>query len=213
MHKKSFLFAVVLAWGGLVSGHATSVTLSSSPMGRNVVDETLVALNDGDLVWIGTFSDPSAIDDSPVVDLSAAAGWTQFGSSLRIGSIFGNPGKLLGTVTDTTSAANFFNGKPIYLWIFNAPTASEATGWGVFTAGGALPEWVFPVNNGGIGDLLTLSADAPSLTAVNGLGVVSGNHLQLVQAVPEPGTFALFTSGLLAALVIVRRRRRAQAVS
>jgi hypothetical protein len=208
MKIKSFLAAAVLALWSLASSHATSISLSSTPLGRNVVDAALAALADGDLVWIGTFSDPGAIGGAPVVDLANEAGWTQFGSSLQIGSVFGNPGKLIGTDTDTSSAADFFNGKQVYLWVFNAATAEEATEWGIYTATGASPAWTFPTNGGGIGDLLTLSADAAQLTAVNGIGSVTADHLQLVQAIPEPGTSLLFgAAGLF--FLLLRRRGRA----
>lgn len=202
---KSLLLAAALSCAAIIPGRATSVTLSGSPTGRDAVDSSLTALENGDLVLIGTFLNPLALGAAPVADLQSGAGWTPFGNALSIAAVFGHPGKLVGTSTDATTTADFFNDRQIYLWVFNAPTIEQSTEWGIFTAAGASPPWIFPTNGGGIGDLLTISVDAPKLVAVDGLGGVSESHLQLI-SVPEPASCALLA---LAAAFFARRARSA----
>lgn len=198
----------LLAFLAVSSAYATSVSLSSAPLGRSVVESDGSALANGSLVLVGTFSNISALEVLPPIELASAAGWTQFGNALAIGSVFGNPGKLIGTTSDLTDVADAFNNKPIYLWVFNGPTIESSTEYGVFRADSGVPTWNFPVNNGGIGDLITISADDGALAASGGLGSVNGSHLQLVaiSSVPEPATFGLLALG--GAFLHLRRLRR-----
>lgn len=207
MKIRILLLAAALAGASL---HATSVSLSNAPLGRSVTDTEGLALTNGSLVLIGTFSNLSALAALPPVDLASAAGWTPFGNALGVGTVFGNSGKLIGTSTDTTATAHAFDDLTIYLWVFNGASIETSTQYGIFTAIAGTPSWTFPTNNGGIGDLITLSVEDPSLTAVAGLGNVSGSHLQLAQftAVPEPAAYGVVGLGalILCAVRIVRRR-------
>lgn len=201
----------LLVFAALNVSHATSVSLSNQPQGRSVVDFDNLAVPDGSLVLVGTFSNISALANVPPDQLASDAGWTQFGSSLATQTVFGNPGKLVGTTTDLSAAA--FNGKPIYLWIFDGPTIASSTSYGVFTASSGVPAWNFPTNNGGIGDLITISADDSSLSAVAGLGSVDGAQIRLVSiaSVPEPAAVGLLGMGialLLPRTGLLRLRRK-----
>ena len=209
--KKTLLLAVTLLAAAFAPLHATSISLSNQPLGRSVLDAGGTPLANGSLVLVGTFANISALATLPPVDLAAAAGWTQFGNSLAIGSVFGNPGKLIGTTSDLSAAADAFNGDTIYLWVFNAATIGAATQYGVFTASAGTPTWLFPTNNGGIGDLLTISADDTTIVPVSGLGSVNASHLQLVTiaAVPEPAAYGAIGAGALLLCLQRLRRRRA----
>jgi hypothetical protein len=202
------LALVALATSSL---HATSINLSNEPQGRSVLDSDGFTLADGSLVLVGTFLNISTLANLPPVDLANAAGWTQFGNSLAIGSAFGNGGKLIGTSNDLSSTADAFNGETIYLWVFNAPTIEASTQYGVFTATAGVPSWAYPTNNGGIGDILTISADDASLVAVSGLGTVDASHLQLVafSSIPEPSYGIIGLGALLLCVQRYRERRRA----
>jgi hypothetical protein len=206
MKTRILLVAAMLA--ATTSLHATSVSLSNAPLGRSATDAEGTALANGSLVLIGTFSNISALAALPPVDLASAAGWTPFGNALGVGTVFGNPGKLVGTSTDTTIGADVFDGLAIYLWVFNGASVETSTQYGIYAATAGAPPWIFPANNNGIGDLITVSVDDLSLTAVAGFGSVDGSHLQLTPftAVPEPAAYGVAVVGMLGLAAALRRR-------
>jgi hypothetical protein len=130
------------------SCQATDVTLSSNASGPAVFNATNTAkVANGSLVRIGMVSNTS----------NPAASFTEFGrATIRSAGLAPNevPGKITGNVTaagpDTTH--DVFNGKTIYIWVYNAATAAAATEQGIFRTSLA-----FPVNDtSGIGDYITV---------------------------------------------------------
>jgi hypothetical protein len=207
----------------LLSAEASTITLSSSPAGYSVYDVgAATPVANGNLLRVGTFSNPGALSlTMSISQMIAAGGWTEFGSRFT-SSIFGNPGKLTGSIIDDSAAANFFNGKDLYIWAFNSPTTAAATATGIFRADGAPTPltgqaWTFPVNTNLLDRTRTLTiSDLQGGDTINGIGSVNqpANKLQLstfgLVGVPEVSSTALFYS--LAALVLFsthRARRRA----
>ena len=233
--KKAFLFAT-LAWGALcLSVHATTVGYSAGPSSRTVVDSTSANVAAGSLVWIGAFNNPTGFTFNAAVSIAtnvanieAAGGWEQFGlnpstqvteattNTLTISSVLGVP-KIGGAVEDDvtgspTSSADFFNGKTIYLWVFNGTSVANSTQMGIFQATGASPAWTFPTNGGGVGDSVTLattSSSAPTISALGGAGSASSTQLVLSAAVPEPSTWVALV-GAASFVAMLRRRRPSQ---
>ena len=117
----------------------------------------------------------------------------------------------------TPTKADFFNGKQIYLWLFNGPSIAAATQMGIFTSTDAIVPWTFKTNAGGVGDSSSLSTvgtggtpGAPTMVAAGtvGVGSTSSTTLQLVAStVPEPSVLAL---GGVAGLGMLASRKRRQ---
>lgn len=243
--NKSLFILTALGLASLPAAHATSVTWGGTGTNRTVVDSSLIQLAADSLVLAGTFANESftfnsslSISDNYSAIVSAGL-WKQFtldpatgnpdatiNNSLKISST----GKAAGVVTDNNGSgstqASFFNGKPIYLWIFNVATPSSvttktasdfattiagATQMGIFRATDATPTaWNWPTNSNGVGDAITIgtsSTSAPTMLAIGGAGSTTSTQLQLVSAVPEPGTLTL---GALAGLGLLASRRRKQ---
>ncbi len=244
MYKfKSLLLAELLLVISAGSAFATQIGFSGIPSARlvkNAQDTTLTSSNS--LVLAGTFATPTAftlnIYRSLQQNFTSAVsngGWEQFGidtttnplnttgyndgvvSNLQI-SAGANPGRIAGAVQDNnfgSTKADFFNNKPIYVWIFNAPTIAAATQMGIFRATDATQPWTFPTNAGGIGDVVTsfstAPGGAPTIAAIGGFGT-GGSTLKLtdqfnIQAAPLPeASTALF--GLLTLFVTATSRKR-----
>ncbi len=221
------------------SAFGTSITFSAAPTSRsvNLEDGSAITVATAGSYIIGTFSSVSAASQvlaasqgSSVQDwynniLASGAGWEQFGldtstnvanagiSSTLDFSILSSQARLGGTITDNNTGAtkaDFFNGKKVYVWAFNADTIGSATQMGIFEATAATVPWVFPTNLGGVGDTATFSSTVSGATiaAFGGVGSLSGSQLRLeaVTAVPEPSRAMLAAMGLFAGLV--RRRRK-----
>ena len=207
--KKAIIIAVSII-ASVSSIHAAAITFGAVPTAQQFLDRDGVALAGG-LVLVGTFSDAASISlkpgsvDSSFSNIASTAGWTQFS---QLGIATNTAGRVGGQVIDNTSAADFFNGKPLFLWVFNGTTRANSTQFGIFRAGSAPVPWVFPTNAGGVGDSLTLSTTATGAGTISALGGVgsSGSGLRLVAPVPEPGTVALL---LVGAVGFASRRRRA----
>jgi hypothetical protein len=238
--KKTFFKSIVIAALSAMSvdAYATTVAFGVVPTSRTVANDVGTALTtSGGSFWIGTFSNEAGI--APVVNNSlsltdnvsaiiAAGGWERFGfdtatnvanagtSSTTAFDITTSPaGKLGGDFTDNSTGAtkaDFFNGKKIYVWVFNADTIGGASQMGIFTAtaGTNLSEWTFKTNAGGLGDGSTLSTTTSNITLaeVGGVGSISGSQLrtEAFSAIPEPSRAMLAAMGLFAGLI--RRRRK-----
>lgn len=167
---------------------------------------------------IGTFGNESfsmsgGTIAANVAAIQTAGAWSQFvgiTNSLTLQTI-SLESKIGGTVTNNTAAADPFNGKQIYLWIFDAPTVGAATQMGIFEATSATPAWLFPTNLGGIGDGVTLSTTSGGATiAAVGtvpVGSATSTHLLLAAPVPEPSVAFLSAVGFVA-MASGRRRQR-----
>jgi hypothetical protein len=161
-----------------------------------------------------------------------SGGWNQFGLDTStkdpvpglVNSVgINSSGKLSGSITDNnvnvSTQADFFNGKPLFVWIFNTSNITTATEMGIFRATTTGTPWLFPTNAGGVGDtqtgLSTTPVGSPVISAFGGFGIgASSTDTQLrltnsfnVTAVPEPATaiFGLFTG---VAAVCFRRRSK-----
>ena len=206
-----FKLATLILVLGASAAQATIVGLSSDPStGRVATDANLNTLPDGSQFLIGTFSNPGNISLlSSVAAIQAAGGWSQYDGAGAVSTIAGVfPGKMLGQYTDNTAAANAFNNQPLYLMVFNTSSAATATQVGIFRALSAATPWTFPVNNGGIGDTVTINLDDTSAVAIGGVGSVSNSPARFALAhLPEPSAVALLVPGVIGLLGYRRLRR------
>lgn len=233
--KRLFLLSPIVFMAAVCQSHATTVNFSAAG-GRVVQDASGIQIANGDLVWVGTFANTSFSFNSSIslaaniANIEASGGWNQFTldtstsspdagitNTVTIGGLSGG-GRITGTVTDNNSGAtkaDFFNGKTIYIWVFNASSTAAATQMGIFTGGsGAAPLWTFPVNANGGGDFNTVGTDtgaALNMAAVGGAGLVTASNLKLsaASAIPEPSTWVSLI-GATAFLGTLRRRRSTQ---
>lgn len=230
--KKSLLTIASIAFGITSVASATTVTWGAAPTARTVTLQGGLTTVTGGLVLVGafantTFSFNSSLDIATnFTTISTAGGWKQF----TLDTVTGTPnagitntmtittspvGKIGGSVTDnnngpvTPTKADFFNGKQIYLWVFNAATIAASTQMGVFTATTASPVWNFPTNLGGLGDGVTLgttTSTAATMVSAGSVGTATSTQLQLVATtVPEPSVLVL---GGMAALGMLASRKR-----
>lgn len=220
----------------LSPAHATTVGFSPVPGARtvrNFADTATLATTS--LVWAGNFANGATFSlnntqslQANVTAVMASGGWNQFSLDTSTNTLnadvtgnFGisSLGKVNGSVTDNNAGAtkaDYFNGKNVYVWIFNAPTVAAATEMGIFRATTATVPWTFPTNANGLGDTVTFSttSSGASIAAFGGFGSASATQLNLtnnfnVVPVPEPATvsFGLLTTGVA---LYARRRRRSQ---
>lgn len=233
--RKPILFTGVLL--ALCASNAVATSVAFFPgfnSKRTVINASGGALSDtNSLVMVGTFSNPgvSAINSqlsigSNISTVTSTWGWNQFGYDTAFSSnlndqvtstlALNSTGNVNGQVTDNNfgaTKADFFNAKPLYLWIFNALTVGAATQMGIFRATTAAAPWVFPTNTGfgESGSFSTTSAasGSPVIAALGNFGSTSSSTLQLanfnVAPVPEPSTFAF---GLFTALAACSSRKR-----
>ena len=231
---KSTLFATgILLLTSVVPLEATTVIFGSNPSARTIANEAGSNYTSTvGTIWIGTFSNELGFASTAnnlldvqtnVAAITAAGGWEQFTmdtvtSTLNSGatstldfSLLSGTARVGGQATDNNAGgtkATFFDGKQIYLWVFNADTVAASTEMGIFEATAATVPWLFPTTAGGLGDSVTLSTTvaAATIAAVNGVGSISGSQLRTeVYGVPEPSRLMLLgTAGLG---VFFRRRR------
>jgi hypothetical protein len=210
-----FSFAAIFLALLAPASRATVIGFGSSPSGRIAMDEQLNTLPDGDLFLVGTFATPGNISLTlgSLSNIMSAGGWTQFGSSLPIGTVAGTfHGKVIGSTSVTNASANAFNGLPIYIIILNTTSVGTATQAGIFTAPSAATPWTFPTYDpSGISDSKTLGADDASMTAVGtvpvGSATNSPSRFVLTTLVPEPSALLFLTAGLSGLLGTLRRRQ------
>ncbi len=234
--KKLPLFVSAVFAAFVQTAYCSVVTFGAVPTARQVVDATNIntlITNANSVVLAGTFANESfSLNSSAtlaanVASATSSGGWKQFG--LDTATLGLNPdvtnslglngsGRIGGTITDNSfgpTKADFFNGKQLYLWIFNASTVGAATQMGIFRATQATVPWLFPTNNGGVGDTTTFStvpANAPTIAVIGGFGSIAGSNLQLTNSfnitpVPEPSSFIVGLLTLGAAAYSRHRRK------
>ena len=239
MNKHTLVAVAVIIGGFIPSARSSTITFGTLGAQRTFMNDAGLSLNgpSNSLVWVGTFGAANSLSDSTfgnyssisaaIAGISQVGSWRQFGldstGSPNPGTSFTlavqASGKLKNSVIDTTTSptdgAKFFDGKDVYLWVFNAATTGAATQMGIFRApsvvNGTTP-WVFPIN-GTVGDTANLDTDpanTPAINAIAGAGTISGTQLRLesIAAVPEPSTFAFGIVGAFAALSSRPRRRK-----
>jgi hypothetical protein len=194
------LVAAVLLALLILRAHASTVAFQTAPLtGNQFYDSNNTLLPNGDLIRVGTFTNPTGFNLSmSIAQIEATGGWTEFGSTVT-GTQAGNAGKLAGNVNNATASA--FDGLPVYVWAFNSSTASNATATGIFRASrtsGPPNPWLFPVNNAAPpGNLVTLSSDDATIQAISNIGSVdSGNKKLQLSALTLAGVPELSSTGL-----------------
>jgi hypothetical protein len=145
---KRFFLCLCLAVVPEAAG--SSVSLSSSTRGPTVFDtHNQSFVPNGNLLRVGTLTvagDPASFVEFGTGAIRNAG----IGPSAR-------PGKVHGSVANNNGEADDapFNGMDVYVWIYNAPSVTEATQRGLFRTGGL----TFPVDDpAGIGDTITISS-------------------------------------------------------
>jgi len=211
---KKLLLSLVLASASLVD--ASTVTLSSAATAPSVYTFQGALVPNGSLVRVGFLATDGV-----------ASSFVEFGTSiLGNGGAFAGarPSKLNGGVTNVTETDDAqFNGKTVYVWIYNAATQAASTQSGLFkaVAVGTSVTTTFPIDDpAGPGDLATIQGlqfteyvNDPSLgqfqgrfdpaAAANADGTGTGRFI-LGGGVPEPSSMGLLA---LAGLGLARRRR------
>jgi hypothetical protein len=205
------ILAALFAAAALSTASATIVNFSASPLGRSAVNASLATLPDGSQFLVGTFASPGSLSLSlgSIANILAAGGWSQFASPLTIGTAAGNGGKLLGSATDASAAANAFTGKPIYFVIFNATSAATATQLGIFQATSSTGTGLSFPDNLQFPASATVDTNETTIPAVGGVGSTSASPQRFILAsvVPEPTAFALLAPGVIGLLGYRRLRR------
>jgi hypothetical protein len=150
MNGFSHTLVSILAWS-LSFAHAGTVTLTTAG-GRSVLSSSGNPVSKGSLVRIGTFKLPAATLEgtlastknlqqlsawfAPLAEGIAGAGTTQQPSvkdiALRTND-YPAIGGIFATVKDISSGY-LATGTPLYVWVFNAPTVSGASEWGLYSA-------------------------------------------------------------------------------
>jgi hypothetical protein len=161
----------------------------------------------GDLVLLGSF--PS-ITDSDIrtheTDFTyLSSHFVQFGASAVVGQ--GLPSgtdaywSASAAGSGSTSADSLgINGKPIYMWAFNSPTASAATEWGIFNSTVTTPPpnaWIFP-NFSDVPNTRSIDLNQVDNVVVGSLGPETyfGSTLYKLAPVPEPSAYGIVVGGL-----------------
>ena len=142
------------------------------------------ALADGDIIRVGYFSNPALLaTDHSFEDLNAM--FTPFDENVSINSGMATetgydghtldindelgPSTFTGAFEDVSDTYLPF-GSQLYVWIFNSPTLSTATQWGIFDD----TSWTFPSTSG----TATLDFLSTGVTAIQGNAVVVNNSTE-----------------------------------
>jgi hypothetical protein len=193
---------------GSVTLHAGSVTLSTS-RGSAFTSSSGVRLASGALVRIGTFTFAEATRDAtiastkdysalnaafkPLAESNGAAGTPSqlngSGNQLIVNN-YPATGDVFGSITNV-STSYIPQGAQLYLWVFDAGSASTSTQWGIFKSS----NWLAPAELGAV----TLSTTG-SITALQ--GSIASGEIRLATPVATIGNWNLqnFPAGAAASM-------------
>jgi len=216
---KKLILSLVLASTAVTD--ASTVTLSSASTAPSVYTFGGALVPNGSFVRVGFFTDPANLST-----------FVEFGTSILRNGGAGTgakPSKLTGAVANSGPVGNVesddaqFNGKDVYVWIYNATTADPNADNGIFkaTVVGTAVNTVFPTDDPTVAsDALTYQGlqftqyinqptglvaqgrfDPQATANADGTGL---GRIILGSAVPEPSAMGLLA---LAGLALARRRR------
>jgi PEP-CTERM motif len=198
--------------------HSSTQVDYSAPLGHKTVYlNPTTPVGDGNTVMIGGFNFGFNVANNANNPAALLANWHEYDSTtittLRVGTV--NPIVQPGSFTATGfSDQPVFNNMRIYLWMFSttdgsapAPGFANVNAYALFTSTSD-PDWFFPALNDPfpVRDIQTGNA---GMVATH--GNIDATHLYLgtFSPVPEPSTVALLSVGLPAALLMLRKRRKA----
>ena len=194
--KGLVVFGVAVMTAATVRAADITVGWTADNVGIALEDGT--AVPQGDLIQIGRFT------TAPTVGSPDLSNFVVFDSS-TMGAGFNVDGFF--DVSSTEDEAGFAN-QQIYLVVFNAPLAVNATQLGIYTW--STSNWFYPE-----------STDIPNSTAVNTVeitssagvifgntteGVPDGNSFLRLAVIPEPSTAVMVGLGSLLGAFLRRRR-------
>jgi hypothetical protein len=229
MHK-TVLAGVVAMWAVFAQAATVqvqalgSITNLTPGSGFNIqLADGITNVAAGSLVRIGYFSGLTSSDVSTLfADWKSASNPNGLSTLYNSWENFGNVGTMDHTLNFagrftprawTNTPVGAFNGRQVYVWIWNAATTNAATQFGVFTA----TNWTFPTtdNPGDLGNFarnyafntnFNLGTNNGALGIAAIIGSEDGNSFNLarLEQVPEPGSVV----ALLAVGSLLPRRRR-----
>lgn len=196
-NSRKLLFTLIASLFALHSEGAVTVNVISNSNTGNYLDLNGGLLTNSSVYSYG-FLDETAYDGLSVAEqldyTSVSNVFSELGNGVipTSGEIFssGNSHSIPTPPTEPQPGSN------LYMWVFNDPTASSATAWGLFGSS----SWVMPNDQG------TVSLTSSLIDNIV-FGSSSGDDFKL-QAVPEPSAYATILGFLGLGYAIFCRRRR-----
>lgn len=190
---KRILSSLIALGFAFQSASAITVVFGTGTESSWFTDSTGMALADGSLVQVGTFTGGFEAANFTLFAEVATSTWPVFPP---IGT---QTGRVAGGEISNSENDSLFNNKQIYLMVFNAPTANEATQYGIFTS--SLDGWKYS-------DLFASTIDVTEIdTVINGYGTINHPTVGLYAPIPEPATAGFLAGAAMLGLVALRRRQ------
>lgn len=203
--KKVIVILTLLSSASVLQ--AVSITYSATGSARPV-DASNNFLPVGALVRLGNFT-PGFDFATNGTNLSALnAAFTEYATVFTTA-----PGQTPrpGTIDGTANVTGIL-GKQLYMWIFNTAAADTASQWGIFTYNS--PAWLAGGDEATDSTSIGLgSASNPGFTIDVKVGstflngTTTTGKLAVIEAIPEPSTYALMGLGLVVVGFLARRRK------